>query len=205
MATPKSQRIGLWIIVIVLTMGTLGSFVVMGLSISNQKQDSVNLQKEYTDYQAKVTAQTKELSDKYYAEFSQYASMPAVFAADEVKEVSTNDIKVGTGETLTSTTEYSAYYIGWNPKGVVFDQSIENKALKAPLAGGNMIQGWNEGVVGMKMGGIREITIPSAKAYGEKGSGENIPANTPLKFVVMVIPKVTEIPMPSSLTSQISQ
>jgi len=202
MATPKSQRIGLWIIVIVLTMGTLGSFVVMGLSISNQKTDSSQLQKDYADYQAKVAVQATELSGKYYAEFSKYASVPAVFNADDVKELATNDLKVGDGEVLTATTAYSAYYIGWNPKGVIFDQSIASGALKAPLAGGNMIAGWNEGIVGMKVGGVREITIPSAKAYGEKGSGENIPANTPLKFIVMVIPKVTEVPIPSALSAQ---
>jgi FKBP-type peptidyl-prolyl cis-trans isomerase len=113
--------------------------------------------------------------------------------------VATTDLKVDDGATLISTTAYSAYYIGWNPKGVVFDQSIENGALKAPITGGNLITGWNEGVVGMKIGGVREITIPSDKAYGATGSGDNIPPNTPIKFVVMVIPKVSDIPMPQIL------
>ena len=48
----------------------------------------------------------------------------------------------------------------------------------------------------MKIGGIRELTIPAAKAYGDKGSGEDIPANTPIKFVVMAIPKPAEITPP---------
>jgi FKBP-type peptidyl-prolyl cis-trans isomerase FkpA len=59
-----------------------------------------------------------------------------------------------------------------------------------------LIQGWKEGMKGMKIGGIREITIPSDKAYGESGQGDDIPANTPLKFVVMAIPAPAAIEQP---------
>jgi len=199
MATPRSQQIGIWIIAVVLLVGTLGSFLVMVLSNQNQAKDQAALQNAYNTYQTSVTEQTKKLSDTYYSTFSQYSNISAAFSADGIKTVTTTDLKVGDGETLTSKTAYSSYYIGWNPKGVVFDQSIENGALKAPIAGGNLITGWNEGVVGMKIGGVREITIPSDKAYGDTGSGDNIPPNTPIKFVVMVIPKVTDIPMPQIL------
>ena len=199
MATPKSQRVGIWVIAIVLTLGTLGSFLVMALSVQNQKVDQNQIQKLTADYQAATAKQAKNLSDKYYKEFSKYATKPAVYDAATIKEVSISDIKIGIGEVLKANTAYSAYYIGWNPKGVVFDQSIDGDKLKSPIAGGNLITGWNEGVLGMKVGGIREISIPSEKAYGASGSGENIPANTPIKFIVMVIPKVTEIPIPQAL------
>ncbi len=199
MATPTSQRIGIWIIAVVLTLGTLGSFLVMALSVQNQSSDKATIQKEYSQYQTAIAAQTKELSDKYYTTFNQYVYLPAAFTAADVTKLTTNDLKVGDGEVLTSTTAYNAYYIGWNPKGVVFDGSISNGALKAPLAGGNLIAGWNEGVVGMKIGGVRELSIPSDKAYGATGSGDNIPANTPIKFVVMVIQKVADVPIPAEL------
>ena len=45
----------------------------------------------------------------------------------------------------------------------------------------------------MRLGGVRELTIPSDKAYGEKGQGNDIPANTPLKFIVMAVPKPVTI------------
>jgi FKBP-type peptidyl-prolyl cis-trans isomerase len=199
MATPRSQQIGIWVIAVVLLVGTLGSFLVMILSSQNQAKDQAALQKAYTTYQSDLAKQAKQLSDKYYKEFSQYSTTPAIFNSDGIKTLTTNDLKVGSGMTLTDKTEYSAYYIGWNPKGVVFDQSIENGALKAPIVGGNLIPGWNEGVIGMKFGGVREITIPPDKAYGATGSGDNIPPNTPIKFVVMVIPKVTDIQMPQVL------
>ena len=59
-----------------------------------------------------------------------------------------------------------------------------------------MIGGWKKGIVGMKIGGVRELTIPSAQAYGEEGSGDDIPANTPLKFVVLAVPSISEPEMP---------
>ncbi|MEI6850526.1 MAG: FKBP-type peptidyl-prolyl cis-trans isomerase [Candidatus Saccharibacteria bacterium] len=203
MATPRSQRIGIWVIAIIMICGTLGSFLAMALSVPNQKIDQAEQQKlndEFqkikTEYLAKVDAQTKELSDKYYPEFSQYSSVPAAFSSDGVKELKKNDLKVGDGEEIKTGTGYSAYYIGWNPKGVVFDQSIADGALKAPLASGGTIAGWEEGVIGMKIGGVRELTIPSDKAYGKTGQGDDIPPNTPLKFIVMLIPKVVEVPIP---------
>lgn len=199
MATPRSQQIGIWIIAIVLLVGTLGSFFVMILGSQNQAKDQASLQKAYTEYQSDLAAQTKQLSDRYYANFAKYSTVPVAFASDDIKTVTTNDLQVGDGETITPKSEYSAYYIGWNPKGVVFDQSIDHGALKAPIAGGNLIEGWNEGVIGMKLGGVRQITIPSAKAYGANGHGDNIPPNTPLKFIVMAIPKVASVPMPQVL------
>ena len=199
MATKKSQRIGIWVIAIVMTVGTLGSFLVMGLSVSNSASDTARYSAAYSEYQAAVAAQATELSGKYYSEFSQYATLPAAFDASSVTELVKTDIKVGDGDELTSTSTYSAYYIGWNPKGVIFDQSISDGALSAPVTGGSMITGWEEGIIGMKYGGVRELSIPSAKAYGSTGSGDNIPADTPIKFVVMVIPKVDDVAVPQAL------
>lgn len=203
MATPKHQRIGIWIIAVVMLVGTLGSFAIIILADKNQKVDtakSQELQAQYqkiiNEYQAKVDAQAGELSGKYYAEFSQYASVPAAFEADSVKELTKEDLKVGDGEEVKAGKGHVAYYIGWNPKGKVFDQSIDGDKLKAPFAIDNAIEGWKEGAEGMKVGGVRLITIPAAKAYGEQGSGEDIPANTPLKFIMFVIPTPEKIPDP---------
>lgn len=199
MATPKSQRIGIWIIAIVLAVGTLGSFLAMIVGNQNNATDQSNILNIQKEYQTKVDTQTKGLSDKYYGEINKYATTPAVFSADSVKKLEKTDLKIGDGTEIKSGTKYSAYYIGWNPKGIIFDQSIEKGALKAPIAGGGLLPGWEEGIIGMKFGGIRELTIPSDKAYGKTGSGENIPANTPIKFIVLVIPKVTDVTMPTEL------
>lgn len=209
MATSRAQQIGIWVIAVVLTVGTIGSFIVIILATNNQKNDKAKLAKltsEYQtqvkDYQAKVDAQAAELSSKYFNEFNQYATRPTAFDAATVTTLKTEDLKIGDGADITADSTFSAYYIGWNPGGTVFDGSIDGSKLKAPLSvsPGGVISGWTEGVVGMKIGGVRELIIPSDKAYGATGSGDNIPPNTPIKFVVMIIPtpEAIEQPQPSA-------
>ncbi len=211
MATTKTQRYGILTILIVTVIGTIGSFAVMILSTQNQSAEAAKQQKvlaeyqeKYKQYQAKLTAQGDELSKQYYQGFKEHASQVAPYEIDSVSTLMTDDLVVGDGEEITGTTKFAAYYIGWNPKGKVFDQSIDtlNNKLKAPLpvATGldtaSLIAGWKEGMKGMKINGVRLITIPSDKAYGEQGQGDDIPPNTPLKFVVMTIPAQAEIAQP---------
>lgn len=207
MATPRSQRIGIWIIAVVMLVGTIGSFAVMILTNQNGATEQAHIQQltkqyqsDYQAYQAKVDAQTKQLSDQYFAEFNAYASLPAAFDKSSVKSLTTQDLKTGTGDTLSDKSSFTAFYIGWTPDGKVFDSSIDSGKLKAPInaAPGSVISGWNEGVKGMKIGGVRVLTIPSDKAYGQAGSGSNIPANTPLKFVMMVIPTPATLVQPQA-------
>jgi len=196
MSTSRSQRIGIWIIAVVLAIGTIGSFFVVILANDNQSKDQASMQKQYAEYQAKVQAQTDELSKKYYGTLSEFASRVASYNADEVTSLATVDLKEGDGETIGDNTTYSAYYIGWNPEGKIFDQSIDGTKLKAPLPGSGLIKGWTEGVKGMKLGGVRELTIPADLAYGDTGSGDLIPPHTPIKFIVLAIPTPETIPLP---------
>lgn len=209
MATTNSQRIGIWIIAVVLAVGTIGSFFVIILANNNAQKDSEankTLQEKYqklvADYQAKVAAQNTELSSKYFETLSQYSNKVGKFNADEVKSVTSEDLQIGDGEEIKDGTKYSAYYIGWNPDGKIFDQSIDGSKLKAPLPAEGLIEGWNEGVKGMKIGGVRLITITADKAYGDKGSGDLIPPHTPIKFIVLAISTPTPVPTPdlSSIT-----
>jgi len=209
-ASARGQRIGIWIIAIVMTVGTIGSFIVIILANNNNKVDTDRktlLTNEYNqqvkDYQAKVDAQTAALSAQYYDTFSPYASEVGTFDKDNSSTLVKNDLVVGTGDAITQTSSYAAYYIGWLPDGTIFDQSIDNGKLKAPLpvtANAGVIDGWATGVVGMKVGGIREITIPGPQAYPSGQPSQNgsvaIPAESPLKFVIMIIPKPETIPQP---------
>jgi len=176
-------------------LGTVGSFAAMILDTSNTQKDQEELQKAYEDYQKQQEEQqklAKELSAKYYESFKPYESKPASFDKGSVGDsVATNDLKQGDGEEVKEDTKYLAYYIGWNPEGKVFDSSFDGESLKAPIdtSQTTLIEGWNKGVIGMKIGGVREIIIPAKLAYGEEGSSENIPPNTPIKFIVMIVEK----------------
>jgi FKBP-type peptidyl-prolyl cis-trans isomerase len=205
MATTKTQRIGIWVIAAFMAVGTIGSFAIIVLANQNGQRDQAHInelmedyQKESAEYQAKVDAQAKELSDEHYGTFNKYAKRPASFDATSIKELTSVDLEKGDGETLTNESTFTAYYLGWTPDGKVFDGSIDGKSLKAPItaAPGGVIKGWTDGVAGMKVGGVRELSIPADLAYGESGSGDSIPPNSPLKFVVMVIPTPEEIPQP---------
>lgn len=190
--TPKAQRIGILVIAIVMAAGTLGSFALMILANENQQSEQEQLQREYQEMVEKQQKDSEKLSSEYYDEFKQYESRPAAFDASTVGDaVTKNDLKAGDGETITEDfNNYRAYYIGWNPSGTVFDGSIEGGQLKPPLDLSQMtlIEGWYDGVDGMRIGGVREITIPATLAYGESGQGEDIPPNTPIKFLIMAIP-----------------
>lgn len=205
-STTRGQRITLWFIAILMLVGTVGSFAMMVIANENDQKDQAKAnemkaayQAEYQDYQDKLGVQAKQLSDKYYSQFSKYSSNVKSFDKNSVKELSKKDLLVGKGEKITSESSFYAYYIGWNPEGTIFDQSIEGDSLKMPyeVTPGMVIQGWTEGVDGMRVGGVRELTIPSDLAYGESGSGDNIPPNTPLKFIIMIIPSPEKIEEPS--------
>ncbi len=193
MATKRSQRIGIWIIAGALIIGTLAGFLAMIIAPKNAETDQARLEKlseeygnEYSEYQAKISA---NLAGKYYDTLKQYESRVGEFDAASVTELQKEDLVQGEGDELTDEDSFTAYYIGWNPSGKIFDSSFQGETLKAPLdvAPGSVISGWTEGVVGMKPGGVRELTIPPEKAYGDKAQGEDIPANTPLKFIVLIV------------------
>ena len=211
--TPTWQRYSIWAILILTVVSTVALYASSFLqtqSHSEEQKKRSQVLKEYQDYQKKVTEQAKELSAKYYDSFKEYEKVPVAFNAASVKEISKKDLKDGDGEEFTdSTTKFQAYYIGWKPDGVVFDGSFENGGLKSPAVfhkkgeKWNLIEGWSEGLKGMKVGGIRELSIPADKAYGAQGSvnqedsSKTIGPNTPLKFIVMLIPEFEEIPRPN--------
>lgn len=195
MATPTSQRVGIWIIAVVMVVGTIGSFAVMILANQNQQRDYQEQQKVYEQFQKRMEEQQKKAAadaKKYYPTFKKYENAADSFDPKTVgKTVETKDLKVGTGPVLDEKSSFSAYYIGWNPDGKVFDSSFEGASLKPAFqaAPGGAIEGWAKGVKGMKVGGIRELTIPAELAYGKAGQGEDIPPNTPLKFIIYVVKK----------------
>lgn len=107
----------------------------------------------------------------------------------------TIDRKVGDGATAETGSPVNVHYTGylWNAtapdnKGAKFDSSIERKVPFGFILGaGRVIKGWDEGVVGMKVGGQRTLIIPPDKGYGERGAGSAIPPNATLVFDVEMI------------------
>jgi len=101
-------------------------------------------------------------------------------------ELETEDLVVGEGEEATAGRKVSVHYVGAAFRsGEEFDASWNRGApFEFRLGKGQVIPGWDHGVQGMRVGGRRRLTIPSALAYGARGAGGVIQPHEPLVFVV---------------------
>ena len=102
-----------------------------------------------------------------------------------ITELQIEDIKIGTGSAVKSGDTVSINYLGTLEDGTKFDSSYDRKeSFETQIGVGYVIKGWDEGVVGMKVGGKRKLTIPYQLAYGENGIPGAIPAKATLIFEV---------------------
>lgn len=98
----------------------------------------------------------------------------------------------GTGAVATRGQRVTVHYTGWlfnnETQGAKFDSSKDrNDPFVFGLGSGMVIQGWDEGVAGMRVGGTRTLIIPAALGYGSRGAGGVIPPNATLKFDVELL------------------
>ena len=103
------------------------------------------------------------------------------------------DVTPGQGQEVKPGATVTIHYTGWLTDGTVFDSSRKEHATR-PVSGepatfplGNLIKGWQEGIPGMKAGGVRRLYIPYPIAYGEPGRPPTIPPRSDLLFEIELI------------------
>ena len=103
------------------------------------------------------------------------------------------DVREGTGDAAVSGDVLSVHYTGWfynasrpDQKGPQFDSSIGGTAFEFSLGFGEVISGWDTGLIGMKVGGLRRLVIPPSLAYGGSRNG-SIPPNATLLFEIELL------------------
>lgn len=198
--TSPRQRVFIILIAVIMLGSIIAGYIAIvingGKKASGDTESNIDeakvaqYEKEYTEKQGEIAEATR--SD--YETFAGYKNEVKAYNETAANEdgVQTKDLLKGSGDELTEgDTNYLAYYIGWCADESVFDSTFDNNenptefvSVLNPSAG--MIEGWNVGVVGMRLGGIREITIPGELAYGESREicgGKN----KPLKFIVMTV------------------
>lgn len=105
-----------------------------------------------------------------------------------MSDLKVEDTKVGEGSEAQPGNVVTLHYTGTLSDGSKFDSSHDRgEGLTFVLGSGQVIEGWDSGVVGMRVGGTRTLTIPPAQAYGERGVPPIIPPNSTLHFDVELL------------------
>lgn len=103
-------------------------------------------------------------------------------------ELKTEDVKVGDGAEAIAGRPVTVHYVGTLTDGSKFDSSRDrNQGFTFALGAGQVIRGWDQGVAGMKVGGLRKLTIPPELGYGPMGYPPVIPPNATLHFEVELL------------------
>ena len=197
--TSVGQRVAIGIIAFFMLGSIIASYAAIIVSNSKSSDSSSSKlsderMKYYENKYAEAVANFKEASKADYEVFSQYLSDVKAYNETSANEggVQARDLFKGSGRTLSEKdSDYLAYYVGWCADESIFDSSLDNdknpssfvKALDVSLG---MIEGWYQGAQGMKIGGVREITVPGSLAYADQTEicgGYN----KPLKFLIMAV------------------
>jgi peptidylprolyl isomerase len=166
--TRNWQRIVIWVITLAMAFGSIGFYFLIIMQNNNGQQSAA----------ADTTQSTPAEEGKVD---------PTAFKVDgDVTQLQVTDLKVGDGQEVKAGDTIRFHYKGTIAQtGVKFDSSYDRgEPLEYSLNG--LIQGWQEGIPGMKVGGKRRLVIPSELGYGAQASG-SIPANSDLVFEIEVL------------------
>lgn len=198
--TTNWQRVSIWIIAIVMGLGTLLTFFVMVFAGQNPDVDpnQIAAKKQQEAYERRLQ------SDEYNAYMKQqeeakanlraldgYADKVTAFNASDITELTVETLVEGTGATVKAGDTISVNYTGWLPDGTIFDstksEGSDASSVSFTLSTSKIIEGWVKGLVGKRAGGVYLLSVPSDLAYGESGYRDTIPGNTPLRFIVQIV------------------
>ncbi len=97
------------------------------------------------------------------------------------------DLVKGKGPEAVRGKTVEVHYTGWLTDGTQFDSSVGGQPFSFRIGAGEVIEGWDRGVAGMKVGGKRKLTLPPDLAYGARGAPPEIPANATLVFEIELL------------------
>ena len=217
--TSTGQRVAISIIAFFMLGSIIASYaaIIVGNSTSSNSSDTQKLSDErmryYTDNYTSKLAKFKEITQADFEVFSKYLSEVKAYNESAANEgtVQVRDLLTGTGRTLgAESDDYLAYYVGWCADESIFESSMDTNnptsassfatmldpSLIKEMYGSKLIEGWYMGMNGAKIGGVREVSIPSELAY--KDQKELCGGyNKPIKYLIMT--KENEDPLKTAL------
>ena len=109
-----------------------------------------------------------------------------------MNELIIEDLHIGDGKTVVKGALITTHYIGWLEDGTEFDSSHRhNKPFQCVIGTGRVIKGWDQGLMGMQVGGKRKLLVPAHLAYGERQIGALIEPNSNLVFEIELLEVLT--------------
>ena len=174
MATPKSQRIMIWVITATMAIGSVGTYFLIVVQNDENQKAQQEQQKAYEEL-TKEAAKPKLALPGYSAE---------AFDPLAVTELKVETLVAGKGKAAAADSTVNANYFGWTSDGAIFDSSNKDGTI-TPIDFGlqGVITGWTEGLAGVKAGSTVKLTIPTDKAYGADAAAQGRPAG-PLVFII---------------------
>jgi len=166
-----AQRVTIWVIAIVMTVGTLGAYFLIILQNNDATKQAPTAQQQTQPKQLPVDPTAYKVEGK-------------------VNELQKTDLTVGTGDEVKVGDKIRVHYKGTlATTGQKFDSSYDRgEPADLTLDENNLIKGWVEGLPGMKVGGKRRLVIPANLGYGERGSSDgSIPPNTDIVFEIELL------------------
>jgi hypothetical protein len=163
----------------------LATSVVVILSVissNNSNKAVISKSKSSTICKGAIVDTTGKLAGTCLSGFTPVSS-------SSVTSLKMTDLKIGTGTVATASSTVSVLYTGAvADTGIIFQSSLDTSPQPVTFGLNQVIQGWTDGIPGMKVGGERQLLIPAAEAYGANPpSGSGIPANSALVFNVTLL------------------
>ncbi|MDB5164104.1 MAG: FKBP-type peptidyl-prolyl cis-trans isomerase [Candidatus Saccharibacteria bacterium] len=178
-STSRGQRIFAWIGALLFLVTTIGFSIAV---VWQMRNDSSKNAAQSAAQSATNTPKGNKLQGTKLSGFTPLTTV--------VSDIQKTDVKPGTGPAVKEGDTITAHYTGAVAKdGTIFQSSHDTgQPFSAPLAKGQLIEGWVEGLPGMQVGGTRRLVIPAAKAYGANPpAGSNIPVNADLVFDIELV------------------
>jgi peptidylprolyl isomerase len=169
----KRDRIFALVVVVAFTISTLSVSIALIWQLASENKDNKKTQQQLEAAQN----DPNKLKGKQMQDFTPIA---------QVDDLQIIDLQAGTGDEVKATDTLTVDYTGAvAATGKIFESSLDSgQKAEFPLSG--VITGWQEGLLGMKVGGKRRLIIPAEKAYGAQSPSPDIPANAALVFDVIL-------------------
>ncbi len=171
----SKNLVPLLIVAAVIIIGALGAYLVMN-------QSNTNTNTNVNPFQENATNNTNPVSPTQVA--GSPTPVPTIVNSQTLPDgLKIDDFVIGEGAEVKAGDTVVIHYTGTLENGQKFDSSVDrNQPFETKIGTGQVIKGWDEGVIGMKVGGKRRLTVPPELGYGKQGVQGAIPPNSTLIF-----------------------